>query len=114
VGRGRLQGAVLIVELRGYARIDAAAGRSGTVTIELTDGIEMADSGELSLDELFEQLERMPVPEGSDPYVGKFHVFTVPKGDEYRSELTIDFGEPIDLEGTVVDLTLSTEDFPRD
>jgi Uma2 family endonuclease len=208
------------------ARVDAAAGRSGTVTIELTDRIEMADSGELSLDEMFELLERMPVPEGFkaeivegticmspqrmthwkiirkvlrqledhfgddveiasdvridfpgylngfapdlaklaegavpdkdghwshrdvqfvlevisrgtgdndygkkkqayaaagvpvylivDPYVRQCHVFARPKEGEFRSELTVDFGEPVDLTGTVVDLVLSTEGFPQD
>ncbi|MCW2868835.1 MAG: hypothetical protein JWL99_155 [Streptomyces oryziradicis] len=34
------------------------------MTIELTDRIEMAESDELTLDDLFEMLERMPVPEG--------------------------------------------------
>jgi Uma2 family endonuclease len=207
------------------ARTDAAAGRSGTVTVELTDRIEMADSGGLSLDELFEVLEQMHVPEGfkseivegiiyvspqrdthwhitlaviqqltpkyaleriksdvridfpgylngfaadvvalrdeakkdakgrwryqdvefvlevisrgtaqndygpkraayamaevpvyviADPYTGKCHIFTRPKGDEFRGQVTVDFGESIDLTGTVVDLTLSTEGFPRD
>lgn len=34
------------------------------MTVELTDRIEMPDSGEPGLDELFDLLERMPVPEG--------------------------------------------------
>ncbi|MER5972088.1 Uma2 family endonuclease [Streptomyces sp. NPDC002055] len=196
------------------------------MTVELTDRIEMADSEELTLDELFERLEHMPVPEGykveivegtvhmspqrrthwkiirrvlrqledhfggdaeidsdvridfpghlngfapdlakavegatpddkgrfaprdlefvlevisrgtgasdyggkkavyaesevpvyliADPYQRKCHLFTHPKGGEYRSELTVTFGEPVDLTGTSLGLVLSTEDFPRD
>jgi len=34
------------------------------VTVELTDRTEMAESDDITLDELFERLERMPVPEG--------------------------------------------------
>jgi hypothetical protein len=37
-----------------------------------------------------------------------------PKAGEFRAQRTLDFGEPIDLTGTVVDLTLPTADFPRD
>ncbi|MGH3311649.1 MAG: Uma2 family endonuclease [Streptomyces sp.] len=195
------------------------------VTIELTDRIETAVSGELSLDDLFERLERMPVPEGykteivegtvtmspqrdthweiileiveqlrtryarnriksdvrfdfpghlngfapdvvalgenaqkdaqgrwqhedvecvaevlsegtarndygkkkqvyalaeipvfliADPYAGECHLYTNPKDGGYKSELTVAFGESIDLTGTVVGLHLETKDFPRD
>lgn len=49
-----------------------------------------------------------------DPYTGEWHLHTLPKGDEYRSTLTLDFGESVDMTGTVVDLTLTTSDFPRD
>ncbi|MDX6345728.1 MAG: hypothetical protein QOF84_518, partial [Streptomyces sp.] len=38
----------------------------------------------------------------------------LPQDDEYRNKLTIKFGEPIDLTGTVIDLVLETADFPRD
>lgn len=97
------------------------------MTIELTDRvaptdrIEMADSGELTLDYVFERLEQMSVPEGiskstatndygdkkavyaeagvpvyliADPYTGRCHLSTHPKGGEYLSELTVAFGEP--------------------
>lgn len=197
------------------------------MTVELTDRTEMADSSELSLDELFELLERMPVPEGykaeivegtvhmspqrdahweiirrivraledrfgmnvkvksdvridfpghkngfapdvaklsdsatrdeqgrwrhqdiefiaevvsrgtgqndygpklrayalagvpvyviADPYVGRCHVYTEPKGHAgYRSELTVDFGTPVDLTATPLAMTLPTEGFPRE
>jgi Uma2 family endonuclease len=196
------------------------------MTVELTDRIEMADSGEPSLDELFEMLERMPVPEGfkaeiveggifmstqrgthwdiienlllqlkdrfgrrsktksdvrfdfpgyhngfapdlvklvdtaqvddegrwrcedvefvaevisratahndygpkkqayalagvpvyliADPYAGKCHAYGHPEGDRYESELTVKFGEEIDLAPLGLDLKIATEDFPRD
>lgn len=48
-----------------------------------------------------------------DPYTGRCHLYTHPKGGEYLSELTVAFGEPIDLTGTVVGLTLTTDDFSR-
>jgi Uma2 family endonuclease len=203
----------------------SVAGRSTAVTIELTDRIEMAESDELTLDDLFEMLERMPVPEGykveivegtvymspqgkrrwdiifdvaeqlragyarkrltsdvrfdfpghlngfcpdlaalkagakadakgkcdprdiefvleviskstapndygpkkavyaeaevpvylvADRYTRRCHLYTHPKGGEYQSELTVAFGEPVDLTGTVVALTLTTEDFGLD
>ncbi|WP_329127808.1 Uma2 family endonuclease [Streptomyces caniferus] len=49
-----------------------------------------------------------------DPYLGCCHVFTRPRGDDYMSDLTLKYGEPIDLTGSFADLTLSTEEFPRD
>ncbi|NJQ02265.1 Uma2 family endonuclease [Streptomyces zingiberis] len=196
------------------------------MTIELTDRIEMADSDELSLDEMFELLEQMPVPEGyrveivegaiqmspqrdahweiirrivrtledrfgldvkvksgvrfdfpgglngfapdvvkladearqdgnrrwdhgdiefvaeivsratrendyvrkkrvharagvpvhliADPYTGKCHAFGRPEGEEYESELTVDFGEKLDLSPLGTDWTLETDRFPRE
>jgi Uma2 family endonuclease len=56
----------------------------------------------------------VPVYLIADPYTGLCHVFTLPQDDEYRNKLTIKFGEPIDLTGTVIDLVLETADFPRD
>jgi Uma2 family endonuclease len=56
----------------------------------------------------------VPVYLIADPYQRQCHVFTEPKGDEYRTRRTVDFGEPIDLTGTVVDLVISTEQFPHD
>ncbi|MEU5657227.1 Uma2 family endonuclease [Streptomyces sp. NPDC047737] len=49
-----------------------------------------------------------------DPYTGTWHLHTLPKDDEYRSVLSLDFGTPIDLTDTVVGLTLETSAFPRD
>ncbi|MCX4788420.1 Uma2 family endonuclease [Streptomyces sp. NBC_01221] len=49
-----------------------------------------------------------------DPYTGTWHLHTIPKDDEYRSVLSLDFGTPIDLTSTVVGLTLETGGFPRD
>ncbi|WHM38135.1 Uma2 family endonuclease [Streptomyces sp. BPTC-684] len=49
-----------------------------------------------------------------DPYLGRCHVYTQPKDGDYISDLTIAFGAEINLKGTVVDLTLTTDEFPRD
>ncbi|WP_171170360.1 Uma2 family endonuclease [Streptomyces sp. I05A-00742] len=49
-----------------------------------------------------------------DPYAAQCHVFTSPKADAYRSEVTVDFGDPIDLTCTPLGLTISTDKFPRD
>ncbi|MFE6666708.1 Uma2 family endonuclease [Streptomyces sp. NPDC057697] len=49
-----------------------------------------------------------------DPYTGTWHLHTLPKEDEYRSVLSLDFGTPVDLTSTVVGLALETGDFPRD
>ncbi|WP_079122771.1 Uma2 family endonuclease [Streptomyces abyssalis] len=49
-----------------------------------------------------------------DPYVGRSRLFTHPKDGDYGRDLTVDFGEEIDLSDTPVGLTLSTENFPRD
>ncbi|MCC8478985.1 Uma2 family endonuclease [Streptomyces globisporus] len=49
-----------------------------------------------------------------DPYTGTWHLHTLPKEDEYRSVLSLDFGIPVDLTSTVVGLTLATDAFPRD
>ncbi|MEU9315115.1 Uma2 family endonuclease [Streptomyces sp. NPDC048295] len=49
-----------------------------------------------------------------DPYTGTWHLHTLPKEDEYRSVLSLDFGTPVDLTSTVVGLTLKTGDFLRD
>ncbi|WP_255306076.1 Uma2 family endonuclease [Streptomyces sp. Wb2n-11] len=56
----------------------------------------------------------VPVCLVADPYTGQCHLYTLPKGDEYRGELTLDFGDPVDLTGTLVGLALSTDGFPRD
>ncbi|MFE6361133.1 Uma2 family endonuclease [Streptomyces sp. NPDC057806] len=49
-----------------------------------------------------------------DPYQGRCHLYTNPKGDDYATETKITFGDEVDLTGTVVDLTLRTDEFPRD
>ncbi|MFB6987829.1 Uma2 family endonuclease [Streptomyces sp. NPDC056230] len=56
----------------------------------------------------------VPVYVIADPYTGTWHLHTLPKDDEYRSVLSLDFGTPIDLTDTVVGLTLRTDTFPRD
>ncbi|WP_455351099.1 Uma2 family endonuclease [Streptomyces sp. SYSU K217416] len=56
----------------------------------------------------------IPVYLIADPYVGKCHVYTQPKDGDYGTELKVSFGVEIDLTGTVVGLTLKTDDFPRD
>ncbi|MFG3115290.1 Uma2 family endonuclease [Streptomyces sp. NPDC048197] len=55
----------------------------------------------------------VPVYVIADPYIGRCRVFTQPQDGEYKGDLTVPYGEPIDLTGTVVDLTLATNDFPR-
>lgn len=47
-------------------------------------------------------------------YEGRCHVFTQPKKGEYVSGLKVAFGGELDLTDTVVGLTLSTDEFPRE
>ncbi|MGW7705572.1 Uma2 family endonuclease, partial [Streptomyces sp. NPDC054771] len=47
-----------------------------------------------------------------DPCTGTWHLHTLPKEDEYRRVLSLDFGTPVDLTSTVVGLTLETGDSP--
>ncbi len=61
-----------------------------------------------------EFVAEVPVYLISDPYQGKCHLYTQPKKGEYLTELTVSFGTDIDLTGTVIDLVLKTDDFPRD
>lgn len=49
-----------------------------------------------------------------DPYAGRCHLFRDPRGGEYGVELSVVFGTDIDLTGTCVGLTLTTEDFRRE
>lgn len=49
-----------------------------------------------------------------DPYKGKWYLHTVPKDGDYHGEVSLDFGDEIDLTGTVVGLVLKTDEFPRD
>jgi Uma2 family endonuclease len=56
----------------------------------------------------------VPVYLIADPYQGKCHLYTQPKGNDYLSELSIAFGTDLDMTATPVNLTLKTDDFPRD
>jgi len=49
-----------------------------------------------------------------DPYTGEWHLHTLPKDGEYRSNLTLGFGDPVDLTRTPVGLKLTTDEFPRE
>ncbi|MFC8425896.1 Uma2 family endonuclease [Streptomyces sp. NPDC057236] len=49
-----------------------------------------------------------------DPYRGRCYVYTDPKNGDYVTRTRVDFGDDIDLTGTVADLTVSTSAFPRD
>lgn len=50
----------------------------------------------------------------ADPYQGRCHVYTDPEDGDYAEPRKADFGTDIDLTGTVVDLVLKTDEFPRD
>ncbi|MEU3951358.1 Uma2 family endonuclease [Streptomyces achromogenes] len=50
----------------------------------------------------------------ADPYKGMCYVYTQPKEGDYITRTKITFGEDIDLTGTVIDLVLKTDGFPRD
>ncbi|MET7690887.1 Uma2 family endonuclease [Streptomyces sp. NPDC005483] len=56
----------------------------------------------------------VPVYVIADPYQGRCHVYTDPKGSDYEVETRVPFGKDLDLTGTVVGLVLKTDDFPRD
>ncbi|MEU2899122.1 Uma2 family endonuclease [Streptomyces sp. NPDC001273] len=50
----------------------------------------------------------------ADPYQGRCYVYTNPKDGDYVTRTRVDFGDDIDLTGTVADLTVPTGGFPRD
>ncbi|MEU0412426.1 Uma2 family endonuclease [Streptomyces griseorubiginosus] len=50
----------------------------------------------------------------ADPYQGRCHIYTDPKDGDYAEPTRVDFGTDLDLTGTVVDLVLKTDEFPRD
>ncbi|WP_328561118.1 Uma2 family endonuclease [Streptomyces coelicoflavus] len=50
----------------------------------------------------------------ADPYQGRCHIFTHPKDGDYTTETRVAFGAELDLTGTVLGLTLTTDTFPRD
>ncbi|MGW3949585.1 Uma2 family endonuclease [Streptomyces sp. NPDC004752] len=56
----------------------------------------------------------VPVYVIADPYQGRCHVYTDPKDGDYAVQTMVGFGTDIDLAGTVVDLILKTDEFPRD
>ncbi|MFD8548313.1 Uma2 family endonuclease [Streptomyces sp. NPDC059649] len=56
----------------------------------------------------------IPIYVIADPYIGRCRVFTQPQDGDYKDDLTVPYGEPIDLASTVVDLTLATDEFPLD
>jgi Uma2 family endonuclease len=59
-------------------------------------------------------LAEVPVYVIADPYQGRCHIYTHPKGDDYATETKVAFGDDMDLTDTVVGLTLTTDEFPRD
>lgn len=59
-------------------------------------------------------LAGIPVFLIADPYAAECHVLTHPGDGAYKSELTVAFGEKIDLTGTVAGLVLETGDFPTE
>ncbi|MGW7575269.1 Uma2 family endonuclease [Streptomyces sp. NPDC054765] len=59
-------------------------------------------------------LAEVPVYLIADPYLGRCRVFTDPQDGDYKIDLAVTYGTPLDLTHTVVGLTLSTEEFPRD
>lgn len=56
----------------------------------------------------------VPVYVIADPYQGRCYVHTHPKNGDYVTRTRVDFGGDLDLTGTIVDLTLKTDEFPRD
>ncbi|WP_371661657.1 Uma2 family endonuclease [Streptomyces sp. NBC_00280] len=56
----------------------------------------------------------VPVYLIADPYQGRCFLYTHPKNGEYATETKLPFGDDVDLGDTVVDLTLRTDEFPRD
>lgn len=58
-------------------------------------------------------LAEVPVYLIVDPYAGEWHLHTLPEGGKYHACVSFGFGEDVDLTGTVVGLTLETDDFPR-
>lgn len=59
-------------------------------------------------------LAEVPVYVIADPYQGRCHIYTHPKGDDHATETKVAFGDDMDLTDTVLGLTLATADFPRD
>ncbi|MEV7139343.1 Uma2 family endonuclease [Streptomyces tauricus] len=56
----------------------------------------------------------VPVYLIADPYQAKCHLFTQPRDGDYLSRLSVRYGTDIDMTNTLLDLTLKTDEFPRD
>ncbi|MBJ6639167.1 Uma2 family endonuclease [Streptomyces sp. DHE7-1] len=56
----------------------------------------------------------VPVYVIADPYQGRCLIHTDPKDGDYAEPVRVDFGTDFDLTGTVVDLVVKTDAFPRD
>lgn len=56
----------------------------------------------------------VPVYLIADPYTAKCHLHTEPAGESYERELTVAFGQPIDMTKTPLSFELSTENFPHE
>ncbi|ARF57035.1 Uma2 family endonuclease [Streptomyces gilvosporeus] len=56
----------------------------------------------------------IPVYVIADPYIGRIRVFTHPQDGEYKSDLTLVYGEPIDLTEQFPGFTIATDTFPKD
>lgn len=56
----------------------------------------------------------VPVYVIADPYQGRCHIYTDPKGSDYEVETRVAFGKDVDLTATPLGLTLKTDEFPRD
>ncbi|MBD0840270.1 Uma2 family endonuclease [Streptomyces sp. TRM68416] len=57
---------------------------------------------------------KVPVYLIADPYQGKCHLYTQPKDGEYIAKLSVSFGADVDMTTTHLELTLKTDEFPRD
>lgn len=53
----------------------------------------------------------VPVYLIADPYTGRCHLYLDPKDGDYRAEVIVTFGLPVDMSNTVVGLSISTEEF---
>ncbi|CAM5599954.1 hypothetical protein GCM10010329_50020 [Streptomyces spiroverticillatus] len=114
---GRLNGlAPDVVKLRDDARKDPETGRWNHRDIEFVAEVISKDTAanDYGSKKATYAAAGVPVYLIVDPCTGEWHLHTLPKGDEYKGSLSLDFGESVDMTGTVLDLTLDTNDFPRD
>jgi Uma2 family endonuclease len=59
-------------------------------------------------------LAEVPVYLVVDPYLGRSRLFTQPKDGDYVSDASIAYGGDVDMTTTPLNLTLRTDEFPRD